>query len=119
MEPERRSRKSGVRNSQIQRKRSKRGDLSDQRARRGKELRQYIDETIVAGVRIQKWPSKRLYVLARNFGDEMVRQFSPPSLPVGEYTIRRNLAWCFLCQLGGNEPGAVRSALRTFVLRNE
>jgi len=121
MEPEKRARKSGVRNPQIQRKPAKRGDRSGQPARQDKRSRQY-DQATKVGLRIQRWPSEDLYRLARNFGDDMVRRFSlgsPTPTSFDEYAIRQNLAWCFLCQFGGNEPGAVRSVLRLFVLRNE
>jgi len=52
----------------------------------------------------------------------MVRRFSlgsPVPNSFDEHIIRQNLAWSFLGQFGGNEPGAVRSVLRLFVLRNE
>src|ERR1700757_3769649 len=106
MEPERRSRKSRVRNSQIKRKPAKRGNWSGQRARQGKQLKQERQET-GAAPQTQKAPSEsvddgvdqllRLEGLARNFGDKMVRRFSRPSpltKPWDERTTRRHLAWC-------------------------
>ena len=74
--------------------------------------------------------SRQIEVLARKFGDEMVRRFtrrtsvnfkiaSPSWDFLEERRIRRHLAWCFLGHIGGGKTGGARTALRSFVLPSE
>lgn len=131
MQPAKRRRKSGVRSSQVPKHRPKRSGRFGQSFPRRKPLKRretgsagQTQTAPIEGVsRIQKYmdESRQIEVLARKFGDEIVRRFShhPHPIFLEERRIRRRLAWCFLRQMGGDKPGAFRNALRSLVLLND